>query len=155
MAQLSLNEFGQGDASFLAAGGEAGIRKLIDCFYDCMRDNPKYRRIWDWHPHSSDSSNLVDGDDHIKEQSRDKLASFLCGWMGGPKRYQEKFGPIHIPQVHMHLSVTSVERDMWLDCMREALEMQEYSADFKSYLIEQLSRPAEVIRQVCAPKAAE
>lgn len=120
MMQLSMSEYGKADASFQAAGGEQGIRQLVDCFYDQMRDNPAYHRIWDWHPH--------DGD---KEESRDKLARFLCGWLGGPKRYQEKYGSIQIPTVHRHLAVSDVERDMWLDCMRYALAQQGYPEQFK------------------------
>lgn len=137
--EISHSQYGRGDASFQAAGGEEGIRKLVDTFYDNMRDKPDYQRIWSWHPHPGD-----------KEESRDKLARFLCSWTGGPKRYQEKYGGISIPQVHAHLEVTEVERDMWLDCMREALQAQEYEQGIKEYLLDQLSKPAEVIRQACS-----
>lgn len=143
MLQLS-SEYGRGNASFEAAGGEAGIRKLIDDFYNCMRDNPDYQTIWDWHPSSGED------DANLKQESREKLARFLCGWMGGPRLYQEKYGEIQIPRVHMHLKVTAVEKEMWLSCMRDALDMQDYKASFKTYLIEQLSKPAEMIRQVCS-----
>ena len=61
-------EYGDGDATFRAAGGQAGIRKLIDTFFDIMGSNPAYRRIYEWHP------------DDI-EVSRDKLALFLWSWM--------------------------------------------------------------------------
>ncbi len=39
--------YGTGDATFRAAGGEAGIRRLVDAFYDIMERDPRYRRIWD------------------------------------------------------------------------------------------------------------
>ena len=32
--------------------------------------------------------------------ARDKLTRFLCGWLGGPKLYAEKYGSIVIPQFH-------------------------------------------------------
>ena len=54
--------------------------------------------------------------------SIDKLARFLCGWMGGPKRYSEKYGGIAIPPAHSHLPVGESEKQAWLDCMREALD---------------------------------
>lgn len=131
------HRYGFRDTTYKAVGGEDGIRKLVDSFYDTMMSNPKYKRIYDWHP---------DGD-----TAREKLARFLCGWMGGPKRYQEKYGPISIPAVHAHLAVTAAERDMWLDCMTDALAVQAYPDELKHYLREQLAIPAEHVRRRCMP----
>jgi len=128
--------YGTNDATFVAAGGADGIRKLVDAFYDIMGADPSYETILKWHP-----SDL--------ELSRDKLARFLCGWMGGPNRYEEKYGAISIPGAHSHLSITARERDMWLECMSQAMDAQGYPADFKAYLLKQLSLPAERVRQVC------
>jgi hemoglobin len=135
-------QYGDGDATFQAAGGEAGIRQLVEDFYQVMGSNLDYARIFNWHP------------DDI-ELSIDKLARFLCGWMGGPRRYSEKYGPINIPGAHRHLGVTEVERDQWLNCMAEALEMQDYPAALKVYLREQLAVPAERIRIASQKAAAE
>ena len=129
--------FGSGDASFRAAGGEDGIRRLVADFYARMDALPEARRIREMHP-----SDLT--------RSADKLARFLCGWLGGPKRYQEKYGPISIPGVHRHLPIEAAERDAWLACMGEAIDRQPYSDAFKTYLLEQLGVPAERIRQACA-----
>ena len=85
-----------------------------------------------------------------KSVSRDKLARFLCGWLGGPKRYHEKYGPISIPAVHQHLSITTVERDQWLACMTESVGTQPFDPGFKSYLMEHLAVPAEAVRRRCA-----
>jgi hemoglobin len=128
--------YGTGDASFRAVGGEPGIRELVVAFYRFMDALPEARTIRAMHP-----------DD--LEISVDKLARFLCGWLGGPKRYQEKYGSISIPGVHRHLPVTARERDAWLVCMQRAIEERPYPADFKRYLLEQLAVPAERIRQVC------
>ena len=126
--------YGQDDATFQAAGGEAGIRRLVDTFYDVMATDPKFREIWRWHP--ADNA-----------RSRDKLARFLCGWMGGPRRYQERYGSISIPAAHAHLPVTNLERDQWLACMAEALGRQDYPDSLTAYLIEQFAVPADVIRR--------
>lgn len=126
--------FGQADATFQAAGGEAGIRALVDDFYDIMDKNTAYATIRHWHP-----ADLT--------VSRDKLACFLCGWMGGPRLYQEKYGAISIPGVHAHLQVGTAEMNMWLDCMGEALALQHWSAALCDYLREQLARPADMIRR--------
>ena len=87
------------------------------------------------------------------EVSRDKLARFLCGWLGGPKRYQEKYGSIGIPRVHAHLSIGTAERDQWLTCMSESVAEQVFASDFKHYLMEQLAVPAEAVRRRCASNA--
>lgn len=133
----SVNNYGQGDSTFIAAGKEEGIRRIVDTFYKNMEENPQYRRIWDWHPNDV-------------EVTRDKLALFLFGWMGGPRQFQEKYGRMSIPQVHAHLNVKEEERDMWLNCMQESLESLNYPADFIEYLMAQFFFPAETIRRTCS-----
>ena len=122
--------YGMGDASYRAAGGEAGIRKLVDDFYDAMDRLPEASIIRAMHPEDL-------------TPSRDKLARFLCGWLGGPKLYAEKYGSINIPQAHRRFEIGPNERDAWLSCMAEALKDQPYAAGFKKYLLEQLYVPAE------------
>ncbi len=129
--------YGQGDASFRAAGGEAGLRRLVEDFYAIMDERPEARRIRELHP-----ADLT--------VSIDKLARFLCGWLGGPRRYHEKYGSISMPGVHRHLPIGADERDAWLACMEQAIAGQPYADDFKRYLLEQLGVPAERIRRACA-----
>lgn len=121
--------YGDGDASFLAAGGVKGIQRLVEDFYDVMSTRDYAKVIREMHP-----------DDLTV--SIDKLARFLCGWMGGPKRYREKYGGIAIPHAHKHLPIHEAEKQAWLGCMQEALERQPYPEAFKDYLIEQLAVPA-------------
>ena len=127
--------YGTDDASFQAAGGVEGIRKLVDDFYDLMETRPDASRIRRMHPRDL-------------EISRDKLARFLCGWLGGPKLFSEKYGPITIPGAHAHLDIGEAERDAWLNCMAEAASKQPFAEDFKEYLLVQLGVPAERVRIV-------
>jgi len=122
--------YGVEAASFQAAGGIEGIRRLVDEFYDqmCTLDEAKNIRSM----HADDLS-----------ESREKLALFLSGWLGGPKLYREKYGPIRIPAAHGHLDIGIQERDAWLLCIQKALDVQPYQEDFKHYLLEQLFVPAE------------
>ncbi len=129
--------YGTQDASFQAAGGVTGLRRLVDEFYDRMSTDPRFATIYAMHPED-------------KETSRDKLARFLCGWLGGPKLFTEKYGAIGIPRVHAHLAIATPERDQWLTCMTEAVAAQPYAEDFKKYLMEQLFVPAEAVRRRCA-----
>ena len=122
--------YGVGDTSYQAAGGEAGIRILVDAFYDAMERLPEAEQIRKMHP-----ADLT--------MTRDKLTLFLCGWLGGPRFYAQRYGPIRIPQAHSHLAIGRTERDAWLQCMQEALNTRPYAAEFKKYLLDQLYVPAE------------
>jgi len=125
-----MRPYGIEDASYQAAGGEVGIRKLVDDFYAAMNRLPEAALVRAMHP--ADLS-----------VSADKLARFLCGWLGGPKLYAEKYGSIRIPQAHSRFAIGPQERDAWLLCMAEALKSQPYAPEFKRYLLEQLAIPAE------------
>ncbi len=126
--------YGQGDTSFQTAGGFDGVAKLVNQFYDFMDTLPEATIIRAMHP--TDLS-----------ESRDKLTRFLCGWLGGPKLFSEKYGSIRIPVAHEHLRIGEAERDAWLLCMKRAVELQPYPDDFKVYLMRELYVPAERSRQ--------
>ena len=118
------------------------MRKLVDCFFDRMSSDQRFATIFSMHPDDLDVS-------------RDKLARFLCGWLGGPKLYNEKYGSIGIPRVHAHLAIRTPERDQWLTCMAESVAEQPFDADFKQYLMQQLFVPAEAVRRRCETVQAE
>jgi len=128
--------YGQGDASFQAAGGLDGLDTLATHFYRYMDSLPEAKIIRDMH--KSDMTVI-----------HDQLKLFLAMWLGGPRLYREKYGPIRLPMVHQHLDIGEAERDAWLLCMSKALTHMDYKDDFKNYLLSQLSFPAERIRQVC------
>ena len=131
--------YGYQDTTYQAAGGSAGIQRMVDRFYDIMQNDPRYQTIWSWHPQDA-------------QKTRDKLSCFLSGWMGGPAEYASTYGQISIPLAHAHLKVTENEQEQWLGCMQQALESLDYPADFIQYLIEQLTIPATRIRQACQSK---
>ncbi len=122
--------YGEGDTSYQAAGGYAGLVILCDAFYKAMDERPEAAYIRAMHPAD-------------QVESSEKLARFLAGWLGGPRLYREKYGPIRIPAAHAHLDIGPAERDAWLGCMEVALTQQPYPDDFKQYLMQQLYVPAE------------
>jgi len=128
--------YGTDDNSYLSAGKQDGIRKLVDRFYDYMESQSEAKTIRDMHQKNLD-------------MAREKLTFFLCGWLGGPKLFQEKYGQISIPQFHKTFKIGEAERDAWLNCMKLAVDEQDYTDEFKLYLLEQLAVPAERIRVVC------
>ena len=111
-------------------------------FYDRMESDKRFKTIIALHPEDISIS-------------RDKLARFLCGWLGGPKLYNEKYGSISIPRDHAHLAIGTDERDQWLTCMSETVAEQSFAEDFKVYLMEQLYVPAEGVRRRCATTRQE
>ena len=40
------NEFGKGDSSYRAIGGEVGIARLVDAFYTVMEHDSRFLTIW-------------------------------------------------------------------------------------------------------------
>jgi hemoglobin len=89
---------------FDTMGGEAQVRALVDHFYDLMDLEPAYRALRQVHHASLDNA-------------RDKLFWFLCGWLGGPQHYVERFGHPRLRARHLPFVIGIKERDQWLACM--------------------------------------
>ncbi len=89
-------------------GGEEAVRVLVDRFYDLMDLEPAYAELRAVHP----------GD---MTGSRDKLFWFLCGWLGGPDYFIERFGHPRLRARHMPFRIGIRERDQWPACMRQAM----------------------------------
>jgi hemoglobin len=94
--------------AYTLLGGEPAVRALVDRFYDLMDLEPGYAGIRRLHPSTLDGS-------------RDKLYWFLCGWLGGPDRYVERFGHPRLRARHLPYEIGIVERDQWLACMTQAM----------------------------------
>jgi len=109
-------------SAFAQVGGEPAVRQLVDTFYDLMELDERFTGIRALHP-----PDMVG--------SRDKLFWFLCGWLGGPAHYVERFGHPRLRARHLPYSIGIVERDQWLDCMRAAMQQM----DWPDALVERLS----------------
>ncbi|MBD9417374.1 group II truncated hemoglobin [Pseudomonas sp. PDM16] len=125
-------QYGIGDASYRAAGGLEGLRRLVDDFYRFMDELPMAAEVRAMHPASL-------------ELSRDKLTCFLSGWLGGPKLFSEKYGSISIPTFHAQWPIGPEQAEVWLACMVRAVACQDYTPDFTEYLMAQLHAPAQRI----------
>jgi len=90
-------------------GGEIVLRRLVECFYDLMDEEPDYFGVRKLHPQELSSS-------------RQKLFMFLSGWTGGPSLYVEKYGEPRLSSRHLSFSIGIAERDQWLSCMNNAME---------------------------------
>lgn len=89
-------------------GGEHKVQALVDRFYDLMDIEPRYRELRAAHGSTLDNA-------------RQKLFWFLCGWLGGPQHYTDRFGHPRLRMRHMPFSIGIIERDQWLACMDQAM----------------------------------
>jgi hemoglobin len=94
---LGMADFNE-TSTYQLIGGEAGLRSLMDNFYDLMDSSPEAAKIRAFHGKSL-------------KQSREKLFMFLSGWSGGPQLYIEKFGHPRLRMRHMLFAIGTVERD--------------------------------------------
>ena len=98
-------------AHYESIGGEKGVKKLVDRFYDLMDERNDVTELRQLH-----AKNL--------KGSRMKLYLFLSGWLGGPSLYTDKYGHPRLRQRHLPFKITSLERDQWMSCINQALEEQ-------------------------------
>jgi hemoglobin len=105
---------GQPATAFEWVGGEARVRELVDRFYDLMDLEPDFQAL-----------RAVHGP--VLDNARDKLFWFLCGWLGGPPHYEQRFGHPRLRARHLPFAIGLLERDQWLACMQRA--MQEVALD--------------------------
>ena len=102
------------DTPFAWMGGEEKIKALVERFYDLMDLEPGYAAL-----RAAHGPELA--------HARERLNWFLCGWMGGPQHYTERFGHPRLRMRHMPFAIGITERDQWLACMNQA--MQETGVD--------------------------
>jgi hemoglobin len=118
---------------FERLGGEGAVRSLVDRFYDLMDLEPDYAGIRMLHPASLDGS-------------RDKLHWFLCGWLGGPNHFINRYGHPKLRARHLPYAIGIAERDQWLACMGSAMAEQGVEAVLAERLAEAFFGTADWMR---------
>ena len=114
-------------------GGEAGLKALVERFYDIIDSAPEAAQLRALHPKSL-------------RQSREKFFMFLSGWTGGPQLYLEKYGHPRLRMRHMPFSIGAVERDQWIWCMHKALDESKIDPRVVEYLKARFAETAEFLR---------
>jgi hemoglobin len=114
-------------------GAEAGVRGLVDRFYDLMDLDPGCAELRALHPAQLDGS-------------RDKLFWYLCGWLGGPGHYTQRFGHPRLRARHLPYAIGDRERDQWMACMRLALQEQAVAPELAARLVEAFGATADWMR---------
>ena len=121
------------ETPFATLRGEATVRALVDRFYDLMELEPAYAELRAVHGTTLDDA-------------RQKLFWFLCGWLGGPQHYTERFGHPRLRARHMPFKVGLVERDQWLACMDQAMRETEVPAALQTPLSKAFFQTADWMR---------
>lgn len=114
-------------------GGEAGVRKLVDRFYDYMDSDSQASEIRQMHAKSL-------------RVSREKLFLFLSGWLGGPDLYVQQYGHPMLRRRHLPFAIGIRQRDQWMHCMRKALDDMPIDAELKARLEQAFMATADHMR---------
>ena len=118
---------------FAAIGGEERVHALVERFYDLMDLEPGYAEL-----RAAHGNTLAD--------ARQKLHWFLCGWLGGPDYYQERFGHPRLRMRHMPFSIGIKERDQWVACMDQAMGETGVPTELRTRLAESFMKTADWMR---------
>lgn len=121
------------ETPFAWIGGEQAVQALTERFYDLMDLEPAYTQL-----------RAVHGSDLVN--SRQRLFWFLCGWLGGPQHYTERFGHPRLRARHMPFAIGITERDQWLACMDQAMGETGVDADLRKRLNESFFQTADWMR---------
>ena len=114
-------------------GGEAGVRELVDRFYDQMEFRSEAGAIRSLH-----AEDLAD--------MRERLALFLCGWLGGPPLHTQRYGPLCMRTAHAPFPIDADASAQWMACMVEAFEEVPVRDELRAALAEAFTRTAEMLR---------
>jgi hemoglobin len=121
--------------AFALMGGERAIHALVERFYDLMDLEPGFAAL-----RAAHGSDLT--------TAREKLHWLLCGWMGGPQHYVERFGHPRLRMRHMPFKIGILERDQWLACMDQAMGEVAVHEDLRKRLQESFFQTADWMRNV-------
>src|SRR3954468_18052296 len=123
------------DNSFEEIGGREKVLALAERFYDVMeRSEPALAALHE-----------VDGQGKVSRRNRDRFASFLVGWLGGPDDYVRENGHPRLRMRHARVPVDTAMRDAWLRCMTRALEHPDVPVPVRGWLQQRLAEVAEFL----------
>jgi hemoglobin len=89
------------------AGGEAGMREIVEVFYASIFDDPVLQPVFR-HPVPT----------HV-----DHLTAFLSEVFGGPPRYTEEMGGFpNIVATHRGLRITAPQRERFIELFMDAVD---------------------------------
>lgn len=116
-------------------GEEAGVRTLVEAFYDVIEQDPGAHEL-----------HLLHLRGHGVAHSREEQFNYLSGFFGGPSRYVQKHGHSRLTEIHEHVPIGPAMRDLWLRCMEKAMAEVGITGDLKEQVMVHFTRAAETSR---------
>jgi hemoglobin len=98
---------------FEHAGGEDGLHRLEQVFYDSVLADPVLQPLFG-----------AGRPDHV-----DHLTAFTAESFGGPDRFSRELGFAHLISVHRGLKITEEQRRRFVDLYMAALDIAEMPTD--------------------------
>lgn len=119
--------WGDADTPYEEIGGAEAVRALSEVFYDVIEEeSPTLRAML---PAST-------------RNTRQKLAMYLSGWLGGPPLYEEKWGHPRLRMRHMPFSIGTDEAAEWMRCMRATMDKSGVSEPLRTFLDDRFAQLA-------------
>ena len=130
----SVESAARASTPFDLAGGEAGVRRLVQAFYDIMEADPAFARLRAIH--AADLAPM-----------RARLSDYLAQWMGGPRAYAQRHpGRGCIVSAHAPFGIDAAMAGDWMACMRKAFDAAGVSDEFRRMVEPVLADMCEALR---------
>ena len=102
-----------------AMGGRATFEQLVSHFYALVALDPVLRPMYP---------------DEDFKGAANRLLMFLEQYWGGPKTYSEERGHPRLRMRHSAFRISEVERDIWLQHMKSAVDELDMKSELKAEL---------------------
>jgi hemoglobin len=103
-----------GETIYEHAGGEAGLRRIVELFYSSIFEDPVLQPVFG-HPVAT----------HV-----DHLTAFLAEEFGGPTRYSDELGGFPaVVAVHRGRKITEQQRQRFVELFMSAVDRAGFAAD--------------------------
>jgi hemoglobin len=99
--------------------GDDNLKKLLDTFYDKVFESQVIGHMFKSTP---------------KEVIKDKQFCFLSQFLGGPLRYNQKYGPPKMRMRHLPHPIDQAAKEEWLSIMKSSIDTLDIDSDFKETL---------------------
>lgn len=135
MVILADNLLRKGRSLYLEIGGEDVVRRLVETFYDIIEQDAEAAEL-----------HLLHLRGHGVAHSREEQFNYLSGFFGGPSYYVQKHGHSRLREIHEHVAIGPEMRDLWLKCMRQAVEKAGIPENLREMVMRHFTFAAETAR---------